>query len=225
MGAWGPGAFENDTALDFVPGIQRVQDLADALTARAAGESIDADTACRIVVVAECVAAMRGHPSDDLPDVLAERLGTFGTPSRSLFHHARAQLGAVISRSELMELWVESDPSPFNLAMHDLLERLNLPPADGRKPRRPRKKPVTNNSPCAFCDQPMGENQFSQFNIVLDYGDGTPVTCGGWAHHRCLNAALHPKHMIRVYRNAEPTDPAELDRLLERPPTPVDEIG
>jgi hypothetical protein len=225
MGTWGPGAFENDTALDFVPAIQTAQDLADALTARAAGQPIDADTACRIVVVAECVAAMRGHPSDDLPDALAERLGTFGTPSRSLFHHARAQLGAVMSRSELMELWVESDPSPFNLAMHDLLERLNLPPADGRKPRRSRKKPVTNNSPCAFCDQPMGENQFSQFSIVLDYGDGTPVTCGGWAHHRCLNAALHPKHMIRVYKNLELTDPAELDRLLERPPTPVDESG
>ena len=225
MGTWGPGAFENDTALDFVPAIQQAQDLADALTARAAGQPIDADTACRIVVVAECVAAMRGHPSDDLPDALAERLGTVGRPSRSLFHHARAQLGAVISRSELMELWVESDPSPFNVAMHDLLERLNLPPADRQKPRRSRKKPATNNSPCAFCDQPMGESQFSQFSIVLDHGDGVPVTCGGWAHHRCLNAALHPKHMIRVYKNSEPTDPAELDRLLERPPTPVDESG
>jgi hypothetical protein len=49
-----------------------------------------------------------------------------------------------------------------------------------------------------------------------------PVTCGGWAHHRCLNAALHPKHMIRVYKNDEPVDPDELDRLLERPPKAVD---
>lgn len=222
MGTWGPGAFENDAALDFVPEIETAQDLADALTIRAADQPIDADTACRIVVVAECVAAMRGHPSDDLPDALAERLATFGKPSRSLFHHARAHLAAVTARSELMELWVESDPSPFNLAMHDLLERLNLPPADGRKRKRSRKKPVTNNSPCSFCDQPMGENQFSQFSIVLDYGDGVPVTCGGWAHHRCLNAALHPKHMIRVYKNDEPVDPDELDRLLERPPKAVD---
>jgi hypothetical protein len=224
MGTWGPGGFENDAALDFVAEIESAQDLADALTVRSPGEPIDADTACRIVVVAECVAAMRGHPSDDIPDGLAERLLTFGRPSRSLFHHARDHLSAVMIRSELMELWAEDDPGPFNLAMHDLLERLNLPPADASKRERPKKKqkPVMNRSPCAFCDKPMGENQFTQFAITLDHGDGNPMTRGGWAHHRCLNAALHPKHMIRVYRNDEPIDPDELDRLLERPPTAED---
>jgi hypothetical protein len=224
MGTWGPGGFENDAALDFVAEIQSAQDLADALTVRSPDESIDADTACRIVVVAECVAAMRGHPSDDMPDGLTEKLLTFGRPSRSLFHHARDHLSAVMIRSELMELWAEGDPGPFNLAMHDLLERLNLPPADPSKLERPKKKqkPVINRSPCAFCDKPMGENQFSQFAITLDHGDGNPMTHGGWAHHRCLNAALHPKHMIRVYVNDEPIDPDELDRLLERPPTAED---
>ena len=220
MGAWGPGAFENDTALDFIPEIQAAQDLADALTIRTYDQPVDADTACRIVVVAECVAAMRGHPVDDLPEALAERLATFGKPSQSLFHHARDHLAAVMIRSELMELWAEDDPSPFNLAMHDLLERLNLPPTDGPKPRR--KTPVFNESPCAFCDEPMGEEEFSQFSITLDHGDGSPMTRGAWAHHRCLNAALHPKHMIRVYKNDEPIDPDELDRLLESEPTADD---
>jgi hypothetical protein len=222
MGTWGPGAFENDSALDFVPEIETAQDLADALTIRAPDQPIDVDTACRIVVVAECVAAMRGHPCDDMPDALAERLAKFGKPSRSLFHHARDHLAGVMIRSELMELWAEGDPSPFNLAMHDLLERLNLPAADAPKHKRPKKKAVQNNSPCSFCDKPMGEDQFSQFSIVLDHGDGNPVTRGGWAHHRCLNAALHPKHMIRVYMNDEPVDPDQLDRLLERPPTAED---
>ena len=222
MGTWGPGAFENDAALDFVPGIETAQDLADALTIRAPNQPIDADTACRIVVVAECVAAMRGHPSSDLPEALAERVATFGRPSRSLFHHARDHLAGVMTRSELMELWAESDPSPFNLAMHDLLERLNLPTADALPPKRSRNKPVTNKSPCSFCDQPMGEDQFSQFSITLDHGDGMPMTRGGWAHHRCLNAALHPKHMIRVYRPEEPVDPDQLDRLLDSPPTAQD---
>jgi hypothetical protein len=223
MGTWGPRAFENDVALDFVAEIDSAQDLADALTVRAPDQPIDADTACRIVVVGECVAAMRGHPSDDMPDGLAERLATFGKPSRSLFHHARDHLSAVMTRSELMELWAEDDPSPFNLVMHDLLERLNLPPADTPKRKPPgKKKPVMNLSPCSFCDEPMGENQFSQFAITLDNGDGVPMTHGGWAHHRCLNAALHPKHMVRVYWNDEPIDPDQLDRLLERPPTAED---
>jgi hypothetical protein len=223
MGTWGPRAFENDVALDFVAEIQTAQDLADALTVRTRDEPIDADTACRIVVVAECVAAMRGHPPDDMPDALAARLATFGKPSKSLFHHSRSHLSAVMMRSELMELWAEDDPAPFNLAMHDLLERLNLPPADASKRKPPaKKKPAMNRSPCSFCAEPMGEGQFSQFAITLDDGDGNLVTHGGWAHHRCLNAALHPKHMIRVYRNDEPVDPDELDRLLERPPTAED---
>ena len=122
-------------------------------------------------------------------------------------------------RSELMELWAEGDPSPFNLVMHDLLERLNLPPAHTPTEKPPRKKPVNNNSPCSFCDQPMGEEEFSQFSITLDHGEGLPMTRGGWAHHRCLNAALHPKHMILVFKNDEPIDPDELDRLLESQPT------
>jgi uncharacterized protein DUF4259 len=219
MGTWGPGAFENDAALDFVPEIRTAQDLADALTIRTTDQPIDADTACRILVVAECVAAMRGHPCGDMPNALAERLATFGKPSRSLFHHARDHLAAVMLRSELMELWAESDPGPFNLAMHDLLERLNLPPARGSRRERPKAEPFFNRSPCSFCDEPMGEDAFSQFSITLDHGDGNPLTRGGWAHHRCLNAALHPKHMIRVYKNDEPIDPAQLDRLLESPPT------
>ena len=222
MGTWGPGAFENDVALDFVAEIQTAQDLANALTIRTPDQPIEADTACRIVVVAECVAAMRGHPCDDLPDALAERLATFGKPSRSLFHHARDHLTAVMVRSELMELWVESDPSAFNLTMHDLLERLNRPAVDGEKRKRVKKKPAWNASPCSFCDEPMGEDQFSEFRISLDHGNGLPIARGGWAHHRCLNAALHPKHMIRVYMNDEPVNPDELDRLLESPPTAED---
>jgi hypothetical protein len=219
MGTWGPGAFENDAALDFVHQIATAQDLADALTVRTPDQPIDADTACRIVVVAECVAAMRGHPSDDMPETLAARVSAFGRPSRSLFHHARSQLFAVMSRSELMEVWAESDPAPFNLAIHDLLERLSLPPVDASKREPKKKKRVINRSPCAFCGKPMGEEQFSQFSIVLEVADGVPMTHGAWAHLRCLNGALHPRHMIKVYRNSEPIDPNELDRLLERPPT------
>lgn len=231
MGTWGAGSFENDTALDFAAGITSPRDLADALTIRTPDQPVDADAACRIIVVAECVAAMRGHPGEDLPEALARRLTGFGRPSPSLFHHARSHLSAVMLRSELMELWAESDARAWNLAMHDLLERLNQAPAEpatrtGRPTKnaakKAAKKPVWNQSPCAFCDQPMGEEQFSQFSITLIHGDDSPITRGGWAHHRCLNAALHPKHMIRVYRNDEPVDPDQLDRLLERPPTADD---
>ena len=222
MGTWGPRTFENDVALDFAGEIRTAQDLADALTIRSVDKPIDADTACRIVAVAECVAAMRGRPSEDIPLALAERVATFGPPSKSLFHHARNQLSAVMRRSELMELWAEDDAAPWNLVMHDLLERLGRTPATSATREAPRKKRTINNSPCAFCDEPMGEEQFSQFSIVLAIEDDVPMTHGRSAHLRCLNAALHPKHMIRVYKNDEPIDPDELDRLLDNAPTPVD---
>ena len=222
MGAWGPKAFENDAALDFAAQIQAAQDLADALRIRTHDQPIDADTACRIIVVGECVAAMRGHASDDMPEDLAARVAGFGKPSQSLFHHTRDHLSAVMLRSELMELWAEDDPAEFNLAMHDLLERLNLPVGEAPRRKPTKKKPVMNRSPCSFCDEPMGEDQFSQFSIVVEVEDGVPMTQGGWAHRRCLNAALHPKHMIRVYKNDEPVDPNELDRILGKPPTVSD---
>jgi hypothetical protein len=44
----------------------------------------------------------------------------------------------------------------------------------------------------------------------------------GWVHHECLNAALHPKHMIRVYSHDEDITPDELDALLQRKPTADD---
>jgi hypothetical protein len=220
MGAWGAGSFENDDALDFAGAIESVQDLVDALVLRTPDDPIEAPVACRIVVVCECVAAMRGHWHPEFPPALASTVERFGAPSKSLYHHACDHFAAVMTRGELIELWAESGPREFNLAMHDLLDRLNRAPQSTRKPK---KKPVFNASPCAFCDQPMGEEEFSQFSITLDHGNGLPMGRGGWCHHRCLNAALHPAHMIRVYAIDPDLSPDELDVLLERPPSASDD--
>lgn len=215
MGAWGPGSFENDTALDYAGSIAAPEDLLRPLTVRTPDQPVDADQACEIVVVAECVAAMRGHPHEDMPDDLYETVKGFGRPSKSLYHHARDHLAAVMARSELMELWAEDDPAPWNRAMHELIERLNLPA--GKPPRRERK-PNYNPSPCAFCDQPMGEDAFSMFDIRVDMGAGEPLGMGGFAHLACLNAALHPKHTIRRWITSEEDMPADLVRLLDELP-------
>jgi hypothetical protein len=216
MGAWGPGGFENDTALDFAGRIGSLDDIRAALSVETPETPIDAEAASEIVAAAECVAAMLGNPADDMPDDLLDRIKGFGKPDKALFHNARDHVSAVISRSELAELWVESGDAPeFNLAMTDLIDRLN-PEITPKKGAKRKKKPVFNNSPCAFCNQPMGEAEFSMFDLSVDLGDGHPIRLGKWAHLACLNAKLHPNHIVQVWKFDPDETADEVNRILGR---------
>lgn len=199
MGAWGAGSFENDAALDCAAEITSVADLERIFAETGDPEVLDADQGCRIVAAAECVAAMRGHRLTGMPEDLAERVCGFGKPSLELFDTARNQVSlAMMEISELTELWAEADPedrAAFNVAMTDLMERLNKPQKSARKPRK--KKPVFNRSPCSFCGEAMGEVEASMFDITVAADDISTMKMGGWAHIKCLNAALHPQHMIQ----------------------------
>lgn len=213
MGAWGAGGFENDTALDFAATVESVDDIAAVFTSEP-GATIDADTASTIIAAAECVAAMLGRPADDIPEDLAERLSAFGQPDAALLETARNQVSMAISGSELSELWAEADdPGEFNLAMTGLIDRLNpdIEPK-GRKGRK--KKPPFNPSPCAFCNEPMGEEAFGMFDLSVDLGTGDPSRLGKWAHLTCLNARLHPSHIVQVWKTDPATIQGEVDRLL-----------
>lgn len=202
MGAWGPGSFENDTALDFVSDIESLDDIRKAF--RASNEKghvlvtdeIDSELSCQIIVAAECVAAMRGHRSKDMPHELAKKVHGFGKPSAELFELARNNVSGVMSRSELLELWAESDQkAEFNLVMTELVERLSRPIKRRKTPPKPKRQ--NNPSPCMFCDKPMGMEQFHQLDITLHQDRFSHSRSGGWAHLACLNAALHPRHMIQ----------------------------
>lgn len=215
MGAWGAGGFENDTARDFVATIESVDDLAAALASKP-GAKIDADTASTIIAAAECVAAMLGRPADDIPEDLAVRLSGFGSPQAALLEKTRSHVSMVISHSELSELWAEADNADqFNLAMTGLIDRLN-PDIKPQVKKGRKKKPPFNRSPCAFCNRPMGEQAFGMFEILLDMGDGHPVRVGKWAHLSCLNARLHPAHIVQVWRSDPGAIQAEVKRLLGR---------
>jgi len=215
MGAWGAGGFENDAALDFVATIESADDLVAALASKP-GEKIDADTASMIIATAECVAAMLGRPADDLPEDLAARLVGFGRPQAVLLEKARNHVSMVISHSELSELWAEADnAAEFNLAMTGLIDRLN-PDIKPQAKKGRKKKPPFNPSPCAFCNSPMGEQAFGMFEILIDLGDGHPIRVGKWAHLSCLNARLHPAHIVQVWRSDPEAIQAEVKRLLSR---------
>jgi len=214
MGAWGAGGFENDTALDFAAEIETVGDIAAAFAAEPGG-TINADTASTIIAAAECIAAMLGRPSDDLPEDLADRLAGFGKPAPELLETARNHVSMVISKSELTELWAEADdPQDFNLAMTGLIDRLN-PDIRTKAKKGRKKKPPFNPSPCAFCNEPMGEEEFGMFDLSVDLGSGHPIRLGKWAHLSCLNARLHPTHIIQVWKTDPETSQAAAERLLK----------
>ena len=199
MGAWGAGPFDNDDALDAVDELVSVEAIAAEFTAAGVEGDVEATKSSRIIAAAECVAAMRGHPHPDLPDELAERVRAFGKPSLELFDRARDNVSAVMSRSELGELWAEEGSGDWNREMTGLVARLNKPQARAGKPKTA-KKPFDNPSPCSFCNKPMGEEEMSMFDISLADGMGNSLKQGGWAHIACLNAALHPRHMIQNWQ-------------------------
>lgn len=209
MGAWGPGSFENDDALDFAGEIESLSDIEAVLVAaNEAGHAliegeIEVDIASRIIVAGEVIAAMRGHRSDDMPAELAKKVHSFGKPSIELFDLVRNNVSAVMGRSELLDLWAEAEPDDkraFNRAMTDLVDRLNQPQRDPEAPPEETRPENWNASPCSFCDQPMGADDSSMFDITVSADDISTMKQGGWAHIACLNAALHPKHMIQNWQ-------------------------
>jgi hypothetical protein len=159
---------------------------------------------------------MLGNPPDDMPDGLLDLLRCFGEPGQALFHHPPDHVSAVISRGELAELWAEADdPSEFNLAMTGLIDRLNPEFKPKKGPGR-KKKAFFNESPCAFCNKPMGTEEFSSFVISVDLGNGLPIRMGKWAHLACLNAKLHPQHIMQVWKFDPDETAGEVDRILSR---------
>jgi hypothetical protein len=169
-----------------------------------------------IIAAAECVAAMLGRPADDIPKDLAVRLLGFGKPEAALLETTRNHVSMVISNSELSELWAEAeDPGEFNLAMTGLIDRLN-PDIKPKAKKGRKEKPQFNPSPCAFCNRPMGEAAFGMFELSVDLGDGHLVRLGKWAHLSCLNARLHPAHIVQLWKTDPEAIQAEVKRLLSR---------
>ena len=58
----------------------------------------------------------------------------------------------------------------------------------------------------------MGEGEHGMFEFSLDDGPDIPTRIGKWAHLACLNANLHPAHIIQAWK----ADPAQIERDAER---------
>lgn len=137
MGAWSHEAFGNDDALDWVHGLEEVDDLSlieEALDAVAdEGDAyLEAPQACEALAAVELIARLRGHAGQEsCPEVAEDWVDrTRLSPPDALVKQALAVLDRIGGDdSELKELWEESDSADEWLAsVADLRRRLQAPP-------------------------------------------------------------------------------------------------
>lgn len=114
MGAWGTGNFDNDTALDWVGAFVNASDPASFLrttlqAVRGDLDYLDADVCCEALAAAEVVSALRGAPATDLPAELDDWVKHRSVDVAPLVQPALNAISLVRIRSELQELWQETD--------------------------------------------------------------------------------------------------------------------
>jgi hypothetical protein len=134
MGAWGPGPFENDAALDWILLLGESEEGAFPLGVlrRLDAGLIDASEESAGIAAAEAVAASRGWPAESLPAGLANWLARTGGAADP----AAAELSLrVMSKiegddSELGYLWDEVDGTAWRERMADLRQRLEASPRE-----------------------------------------------------------------------------------------------
>ncbi|QIN77634.1 DUF4259 domain-containing protein [Rubrobacter marinus] len=133
MGAWGPGIFENDDALDWVYGLGQARGpgpVSEALEAvvHDDGGYLDASDCAMALAAAEVVAASAGSPGPGLPEEAAAWVREHGATVESgasalAVRAARAVRDA--PGSELRELWEESgEAGEWYAAVDGLVSRL-----------------------------------------------------------------------------------------------------
>lgn len=130
MGAWGPGNFENDDALDWIGDLTGTKDgwaMIRAVLAEAAKADLpDVRQCCFALAAAECVAISRGKPPEKPSSAAAtwcaqNRKG----PSEELRVLALKAVLRVRADSELKDLWDEGEETDWDDVVGDLERRLS----------------------------------------------------------------------------------------------------
>jgi len=131
MGAWGPGAFQNDDAGDWVWDLESDDDGSVVIGALSIivdtpiDEQPEATECAHALAAAEVVASARGPRSLSLPDEAVVWINAHGNRiDRSWLALASGAVERVMIDSELKELWDETGDDSWHQVVAELLARL-----------------------------------------------------------------------------------------------------
>ncbi|GAB5481349.1 MAG: hypothetical protein Pars92KO_11060 [Parasphingorhabdus sp.] len=220
MGAWGPGSFENDSALDWVSGISSLEDVAAKFDALADLEEadIDVDLASEIIAAAEIVAMLMGQIAPDAPEDALKKVDNFAKPDAALVAQAKMAVSEVLGESELLDLWSENleDSAGWNVAITGLITRLNAD-VNVNPPSSEEIEEISGGlSPCVFCDKDIEPENLTSLSFRdMSSKDNLAISHGVYCHLSCLNSKLHPRRLIQNWRFN--VDDALVDQILKGP--------
>jgi Domain of unknown function (DUF4259) len=129
MGAWAAGSFDNDDAGNWVWELAEAEtSILEEVFSRVTDceDYLEAPDCSIGIAAAEVVAALRKRPATKLPDevsVFVTRIGA--PPPAELVSSALSALKRIKTKSELQELWDESDSrAEWHQAIAELESRL-----------------------------------------------------------------------------------------------------
>jgi hypothetical protein len=131
VGAWGAGSFDNDDAMDWVSALSEGSGdhaLREAFAPFATPDDryLEGPTFSIAIAAAEAVAAARGHPSATAPEEVAGWVNKKPVVATDVVTLARVAVDRIAGKSELKDLWDESDSADeWRTAMSDLRRRLD----------------------------------------------------------------------------------------------------
>lgn len=118
MGAWGHGAFDNDTACDWAGELEEAESIAVVDIALqnvlfVGDDHLDGDTACMALAACEVIARLKGNwgVRNSYTDTVDRWVEAHpGNPPGALVKKAQAAIDRIVTPpSELLELWEESE--------------------------------------------------------------------------------------------------------------------
>ena len=129
MGAWGPGSFENDDAMDLVAELlegDAHQRLGSFFALADLEGYLEVPEAMKIVAAAELIAAACSFDHSRIPSEISSAIRDNSEQLKGLAPVGLAALIRVLEESELKSLWMEGDPEGLWVKSQSrILEALN----------------------------------------------------------------------------------------------------
>ena len=201
MGAWGAGSFSNDTALDFIEGLDDFEIVLQTLSrfSKRKKEPLDIDDASIALAACDLLTLSLGRPPLDLPEPPEFQNQSVTVEQLKL---AKSVVKLVRTSSELAEVWAEEEDGEWQQSLDDLILRLS-PSKPYKAPKAKTHEPLPDDflGYCYLCYGLVTKRDGILFEHTSELGG----TCTIHPHINCIEEIiLQPA----LNNDGSPTDAA-----------------